>query len=114
MATPQRLQAGQRLADDDALNTILATPMWQTNPSITALAGGALSASTPVLTLGSNTLTSVASGSDSVVLPKAVAGNVVSDTINGTAGATGVTLANAKRALYVAAANGVWFSILTA
>ena len=130
MATPQRLQAGQRLADDDALNTILATPMWQTNPSITALAGGALSASTPVLTLGSNTLTSVASGSDSVVVPKAVAGNVVfvanaggndakvygngSDTINGTAGATGVTLANAKRALYVAAANGVWFSILTA
>ena len=68
MATPQRLQAGQRLADDDALNTILATPMWQTNPSITALAGGALSSATPVLGLGANVVTTVATAGDSVVL----------------------------------------------
>lgn len=130
MATPQRLQAGQRLADDDALNTILATPQWQTNYGITALAGGALSSSTPVLVLGANTVTTVASGADSVVLPSAVAGSVVfvanagasamqvfgngSDTINGTAGATGISVSNNKRILFVAVTNGKWFSLLTA
>ena len=37
-----------------------------------------------------------------------------SNTINGTAGATGVAQANGKSALYVAAANGKWYRILTA
>ena len=130
MATPQRLQPGQRLADDDAINFALANPQWETNYGITALAGGALSASTPVLTLGANTVTTVASGADSVVLPSAVAGSVVfvanagasamqvfgkgSDTINGTAGATGISVANNKRILFVAVTNGKWFSLLTA
>lgn len=130
MATPQRLQPGQRLADDDAINFALANPQWETNYGITALAGGALSASTPVLMLGANTVTTVASGADSVVLPSAVAGSVVfvvnagasamqvfgkgSDTINGTAGATGISVANNKRILFVAVTNGKWFSLLTA
>lgn len=131
MATPQRLQAGQRLADDDALNTFLATPQWQTNYGITALAGGARNSSTPVLVLGANTVTTVATAADSVVLPSAVAGSVVwlrnadaadavqvfangTDTINGTAGATGISVANSKTVLFVAATNGVWFSLLTA
>jgi hypothetical protein len=64
------------------------------------------------------------------VLPSAVAGSVVflanaganpvqvfgkgSDTINGTAGATGISVANAKRILFVAVTNNVWFSLLTA
>ncbi len=130
MATPQRLQPGQRLADDDAINFALANPQWETNYGITALAGGALSASTPVLTLGANTVTTVASSADSVVLPSAVAGSVVfvanagasamqvfgkgSDTINGTAGATGISVANNKRILFVAVTNGKWFSLLSA
>jgi hypothetical protein len=130
MATPQRLQAGQRLADNDALNTILATPQWETKYNITALAGGTLTANTPVLTLGSNHVGTAASSGDSVVLPSAVAGSVVflanaganpvqvfgkgSDTINGTAGATGISVANAKRILFVAVTNNVWFSLLTA
>lgn len=130
MAIPQRLEPGKRLADDDAINTALATPQWQTNYGITALAGGALNSSTPVLSLGSNQVSTVASGADSVVLPKAVAGSVVfvanagasamqvfgngSDTINGTAGATGISVSNNKRVLFVAVTNGVWFSLLTA
>lgn len=130
MPIPQRLQPGTRLANNDALNTYLGTPQWQTNVNITALAGGALSASTPVLTLGSNEVTTVASSGDSVVLPKAVPGSVIflvnaganalqlfangSDTINGTAGATGISVANAKRIMCVAADLGQWYTILTA
>lgn len=130
MAIPNRFQSGYRLEDGDALNLALSTPTWQTNANITALAGGALSSATPVLTLGTNEVTTVASSGDSVVLPKAVLGAVIfvanagansmqvfangSDTINGTAGATGVAQANAKSALYVAADAGQWYRILTA
>lgn len=127
MAIPSRLQPGQRLADDDNLNTFLATPQWQTNYGITALAGGALSSSTPVLVLGSNVVTTVVTAGDSVVLPSAVAGSIVymlnadsadavkvygngSDTINGTAGATGVSYAAAKRVLFIAVTDGVWIA----
>jgi hypothetical protein len=130
MAIPQRLEPGKRLADDDALNTALATPQWQTNTGITALAGGSRTGA-PVLVLGSNEVTTVASGADSVVLPVAVPGSVVfvvnatastsmqvfangSDTINGTAGATGVAQAGSKSALYVAADLGQWYRILSA
>lgn len=129
MAIPQRLEPGKRLADDDALNTALATPQWQTNTGITALAGGGRTGA-PVLVLGSNEVTTVASGADSVVLPVAVPGSVVfvvnaganalqlfangSDTINGTAGATGISVANAKRIMCVAADVGQWYTILTA
>ena len=130
MAVPQRLQTGIRLANNDTINTYLATPQWQTNPGLTALAGGGLSSSTPVLLNGTNLLATVASSADSVVLPKAVPGMVVvlanaganpaqvfgngSDTINGTAGATGISVANAKRTMFIAFDLGVWFSILTA
>lgn len=127
MATPVRFQSGFRLEDGNALNTALATPQWQTNYGITALAGGALSASTPVLTLGMNVVTVVATAGDSVVLPPAIAGSVVymlnadivdavkvygngSDTINGTAGGTGVSYAAAKRVMFMAVTNGVWIA----
>ena len=65
--------------------------------------------------------------SDSVVLPVASAGSVVyllnadgadavkvygngSDTINGTAGATGVSFAAGKRVLFIAVSTGVWIA----
>lgn len=127
MATPQRFVSGYRLEDGTALNNALAQPQWQTNYGITALAGGALSSATPVLSLGANVVTVVATAGDSVVLPSAVAGSVVymlnadsadavkvygngSDTINGTAGATGVSYAAAKRVLFIAVTNGVWIA----
>lgn len=126
MAIPSRLQPGQRLADDDALNTFLATPQWQTNYGITAV-GTALASTTPALVLGSNVVTTSTASDYGVVLPSAVAGSIVyflnadsadavtvfgagSDTINGTAGATGVSFAAAKRVLFIAVNNGVWIA----
>lgn len=131
MPIPQRLQAGQRLADDDALNVIVATPQWQTTVGVTAKVGGNQSTS-PALNLGSNDVsTSTNAGTDGVVLPSAVAGSIVyminsssftitvfgkgSDTINGTAGATGVTYATTKRVMFIAVDNGKWIAnVMTA
>lgn len=124
MPIPSRLQSGQRLADNDALNTILATPQWQQNPAVVAVAG-ALSATTPVLLSGINVVTTTPS-TGGVALPSGSVGQIIhvrnsgantltvfaqgSDTIDGTAGATGVTLATGKSALflvYSSSGNGV-------
>lgn len=126
MAIPDRFQSGFRLEDGNALNVALATPQWQTNYGITAL-GTARASTTPVLVLGSNVVTTSTGSNYGVVLPSAVAGSVVyfynadsadavtvfganSDTINGTAGATGVSYAAAKRVLFIAVNNGVWIA----
>jgi hypothetical protein len=126
MALPDRFQSGFRLEDGNDLNVALATPQWQTNYGITAL-GTALASTTPTLTLGSNVVTTSTGSDYGVVLPSAVAGSVVyfynadsadavtvfalaSDTINGTAGATGVSYAAAKRVLFIAVTNGVWIA----
>jgi len=131
MGIPQRLQSGKRLADDDALNGILATPQWQTTTGIVALAG-ALAAATPILNLGSNVVaTSTGSGTDGVALPPAVPGSVIfvantsgntitiyaglnsGDFINATSVTTSITLANNKRLLLVAVDAISWYTILT-
>lgn len=94
--------------------------------SIAALAGGA-QAGSPVLNAAFNEITTVTSASDSVQLPIAQvglrvcvtnsgAGNSLqifgnqsnTDTINGTAGATGVALAQNAVALFVCTKIGVW------
>lgn len=129
MPINQQFSSGARLVDGDELNMALSYPEWATNPGLTALAGGGRP-NAPQLTIGSNSVTTVASGSDSVVLPKAIPGAVVfvanaganamqvfgngSDTINGTAGSTGISVASAKRIMFVAVAGGVWFSLLGA
>ena len=126
MAIPNRFQSGFRLEDGNDLNVALATPQWQTNYGITAL-GTARASTTPVLVLGSNVVTTSTGSNYGVVLPSAVAGSIVyfynadsadavtvfgsaSDTINGTAGATGVSYAAAKRVLFIAVNNGVWIA----
>lgn len=126
MAIPDRFPGGFRLTDGDGLDVALATPQWQTNYGITAL-GTALASTTPALVLGSNVVTTSTASNYGVVLPSAVAGSVVyllnadsadavtvfgkgSDTINGTAGATGVSYAAAKRVLFIAVNNGVWIA----
>ena len=126
MAIPDRFPGGFRLTDGDAIDVALATPQWQTNYGITAL-GTARASTTPVLVLGSNVVTTSTGSNYGVVLPSAVAGSVVyfynadsadavtvfgsaSDTINGTAGATGVSYAAAKRVLFIAVNNGVWIA----
>ena len=124
MAIPDRLPNGYALQDGSVLESLLATPQWQTNYGITAV-GTARGTTTPVLTLGSNVVTVSTSSNYGVVLPSAAAGSVVyfynadsanavtvfatgSDTINGTAGATGVSYAAAKRVLFIAVTNNVW------
>ena len=126
MAIPDRLPNGYALQDGSTLEVLLATPQWQTNYGITAV-GTARASTTPVLSLGSNVVTVATSSNYGVVLPSAVAGSVVyfynadsgdavtvfaagSDTINGTAGATGVSYAAAKRVLFIAVTNNVWIA----
>lgn len=126
MAIPNRFQSGFRLEDGNDLNVALATPQWQTNYGITAV-GTARGSTTPVLVLGHNVVTVSTASNYGVVLPSAVAGSIVyfynadsadavtvfgagSDTINGTAGATGVSYAAAKRVLFIAVNNGVWIA----
>jgi hypothetical protein len=104
----------------------------QVTTGLTALAGGGQTGAT-ALGYGLNQVGTVASGSDSVQLPACSVGAVVyvtndgansmqvfgavgrTDTINGTAGATGVAQANGAHAIYVcavpAAASGKWTTI---
>lgn len=133
MAIPQIFVDGYRLIDGTELNNALAMPMLQTNPGLTALAGGGRPNAT-ALVYGSNQVTTVASAADSVVLPVGSPGAVVvarnsganamqvfaqgSDTINGTAGSTGISVANAKTVIFFAindvAGVTTWVSLLGA
>lgn len=99
--------------------------------NITATAGGTRAAAYP-LTAAFNRVSVCATAADSVALPPAVGGqevtlinsgaaatqvfaaNGTNDTINGTAGATGISLAAAGKAQFVSPGFGLWFSILSA
>jgi hypothetical protein len=133
MAIPQIFDNGFRLINGTDLNNALAMPMLQTNPGLTALAGGGRPNAT-ALVYGSNQVTTVASAADSVLLPIGMPGSMVvvrnsganamqvfgrgSDTINGTAGSTGISVANAKTVIFFAVneVSGVttWVSLLGA
>lgn len=108
-------------------------PLSASVTGVTALAGGARSAATPVLSGGFNEVTTVATAADSVCLPPAVygleifvhngaaansmqvfAGFGTSDTINGVAAATGVAQAAGKGAIYACYKDGAWTRILSA
>jgi len=98
---------------------------------ITARAGGTRAAGTP-LTAAVNHITVCATAADSVVLPPAVGGQEMvvinggaaaaqvfaavgtSDTINGVAAATGISLAAAGKEIFVSPGPGLWFGILSA
>lgn len=82
------------------------------------------------LNYGSNELSVVAGAADSAVLPPAIQGAVVyvanagaaaaqifaagSDTLNGTAGATGVSQTNGLNATYFCPTTGKWYRVLSA
>lgn len=98
---------------------------------ITATAGGTRPAAYP-LSAAFNRISVCATAADSVALPPAVGGQEItvinsgaaaaqvfaavgtSDTINGTAGATGISLAAAGKAQFVSPGLGLWFTILSA
>jgi hypothetical protein len=111
--------------------SLLASGNGYSAASLTAHAGGAQTLAVPVRQ--ACTLIAVcATAGDSVQLPPAVGGQVLwvtnagaasaqvfgalgsTDTINGTAGATGVALAAGKSVTYVSPLAGAWFGILSA
>lgn len=120
-------QSGFRLFRGEDLNANLASPGLSTQQSVTAHSGGTRAAATPIVAAVTN-VTTVAASADSIVLPaaSAVLGQTFtvynnganplttyalgSDTINGTAGATGVSLTAGGTAYYTAIASGVWIA----
>lgn len=100
----------------------------QTRDTLTATASGT-QANSLQLSYGFNEVSVVATTADGVDLPRCVNGAIVfvantsansmtvfglvgtTDTINGTAGATGVAQANAARALYFCYKTGAWLSL---
>lgn len=118
----------KQLVSGLAMNRIHDLLSWFQG-GVVALAGGGRAGS-PVLDGAFVEIATVASGSDSVQLPIAKAGLRVcvtnsgantaqvfgngTDTIQGTAGSTGVTLAAAATAMYVCTKNGVWKRFVSA
>jgi hypothetical protein len=100
-------------------------------PAVTAHAGGTRAAAVP-LTAAMNLITVCATAADSVALPPAVGGQEVvvvnagaaaaqvfaavgtSDTINGVAAATGISLAAGGKDIFVSPAPGIWYGVLSA
>lgn len=122
---------GFQMPSGEKLNRIVSQGVLSYNAALTALAGGA-QVGAPVLDGGVNNIATVASANDSVVMPKSSPGKVVylrngstnacqvfantasslpsgvQDTINGTAGATGVSIAAGKTAQFICYAYGAW------
>jgi hypothetical protein len=135
ITTPQPFPTlAPNMPSGDALNKAIANGLRNYQDAITALAGGG-AAGAPLLALGVNKITTVANANDSVQLPPSgtagggavVVANTsgaslqvfansasslptgVLDTINGTAGATGVAVGNGKTAIFWTTAAGAWF-----
>lgn len=120
---PTPFTPGFRLVDGSLLNTLFSNQVYSSQYGITALAGGGRSGATPITAMNSSVDT-VATAADSVVLPAAAAGCHYfvanngaaamqvfangSDTIDGTAGATGIAQASGANILFVCSQNGKW------
>lgn len=123
MSLQSIFESGFRLINGDTLNSALSYPKVAYKDGITAGAASTV-ATSPVLTETANLVETVASAGDGVSLPAAVAGMIkyVSNaggnnmtvfalggsTIDGTAGATGVTQNDGVDNIYVSPKNGVW------
>lgn len=123
-----KFTSGRQLLPGSRLNSI--DDQLNSSQGITALAGGTLVAATPVINAVNVSLDVVANANDSVVLPPAKAGLKIaivnngaasaqvfgngSDTINATAGATGVALANGAAILLVCIKDGNWRRFVSA
>lgn len=121
--TPSPFQTGFRLTDGGKLNAALANPQLSTKAGIVAGAGGS-KASAVLMNAAINHIVTSASAGDSVILPAAALGAEVliandgansirvyatgSDTLNGTAGATGVLQPAGDYALYFVTSAGKW------
>jgi hypothetical protein len=125
-STPAPFQAGFALQDGSALNAALAAPGWSVQAGQTAL-GAALASAFP-LEATITQFSTVAAGTGAYLLATMVPGqfrDVYNDgaqtltvyaaggaTIDGTAGATGVSLSSTHRCRYTCLAPGVFESAL--
>jgi hypothetical protein len=132
-STPQVFKTlGPHLISGQSLNAALGNGLANYSDAITALASGG-AAGAPLLAYGINHVTVTANANDSAMMPPSLPGasvmvtnngaqslqvfaNTTSslpagtlDTINGTAGATGVAVAAAKTALFMCSVYGAWF-----
>lgn len=118
------------IPNGDDLNAAFSYPKWSFKNAITATPSGTVSDSVE-LTETISRVTVVATAADGVLLPEARAGMIRvvinadaadamrvfaagGSTINGTAGATGVSQAAGLTAIYFCAVNGVWNRLLSA
>lgn len=123
-----QFNSGRHLMDGDAMNKISGA-IFAAASTITATAGGGRANAFPI-NAAKNQISVCATGADSVVLPPSFPGLEVfiqndgaascqvfgngSDTIQGTAGAIGVALANGATALYVCILTGQWKRFVSA
>lgn len=123
-------QSGFRLVRGEDLNANFANPGVSTQQSVTATSGGTRAAAFQITAAVTN-VTTVGLAADSLVLPPAStnlgktftiynngANNLTlyangSDTINGTAGATGISLPNAGVVVLQSVASGAWLGDAT-
>lgn len=124
-AFPSPFVPGFRLIDGSDLNTNFANPTLSSQNAVTAKASGSQTTSAPITASVTN-VTVVASANDGVLLPAAKAGQEYTvmnnganamtvfasgtDTINGIAGATGVSQAAGSTSTYRSAALGKWLA----
>lgn len=120
-----RSAAGVRMGDMRAVQDCAAGLINVDSKSLTAKAGGGQTGATQLIS-GVNEVGTVATNGDSVQLPAAIAGTICfvgnsgaanmtvygksgrTDTIDGTAGATGVAQNSATDNIYFCAINGKW------
>lgn len=132
ITTPQVFQTlAPIMHSGQGLNNAIGKGLRTYNGGVTALASGGATGA-PVLTNGINALSVVATGTDSVAMPPSVPGSIVIiqnngvaaaqvfanpvsslasgvlDTLNGTAGATGIAVGNGKMAILICTAYGAW------
>ena len=121
--TPAPFQTGYQIPDGGQLNAQLSNPVESTQQSVTAT--GTNRATAFAVTASVTNFTTVAA-STGAVLPLGNPGKSFtlfnngasamtvyftgSDTCDGVAGATGVTLSNGSRCQYYCVASGVWLS----
>jgi hypothetical protein len=131
MGLPQPFLPGPQLIDGSKLNTALAAGLSSYTDSIVALAGGGATGATQLTSI-INRVTTVATANDSVMMPVSAPGTTVKvlnsgantlklfantvsalqsgvlDTLNGTAGATGITVAAGQAAELSCYSAGAW------
>jgi hypothetical protein len=111
--------------------SLLATGNGWSGASLTAHAGGGQALATPLAT-AVNLIAVCATAGDSVALPPAMGGQTMwlsnggaaaaqvfgapttADTINGTAGSTGISLGAGKSTVLMSPIQGAWFSVISA